>query len=135
MTVTSWIPSMYPLSLQEADHQILVMCCGPDFPKEFISVDTVVQSINYLRTIWFPLWNAICGLDITNSYCKDCKPFLLLLICQNLCKMGSCLLTIRREDLTIFLLGQLLTKTKEYFVLNNRKLISIAMCKEPQLFS
>ena len=61
--------------------------------------------------------------------------FLLLLICQNLCKMGSCLLTIRREDLTIFLLGQLLTKTKEYFVLNNRKLISIAMCKEPQLFS
>ena len=63
------------------------------------------------------------------------KPFLLLLICQNLRKMGSYLLTIRREDLTIFLLGQLLTKMKDHFVLNNWKLISNAMCKEPQLFS
>ena len=50
-------------------------------------------------------------------------------------KMGSYLLTIRREDLTIFLLGQLLTKMKDHFVLNNWKLISNAMCKEPQLFS
>lgn len=62
---------------------------------------------------------AFVVLDIMNSYCKDCKPFLLLLICQNLRKMGSYLLTIRREDLTIFLLGQLLTKTKEHFVLND----------------
>ena len=61
--------------------------------------------------------------------------FLLLLICQNLRKMGSYLLTIRREDLTIFLLGQLLTKMKDHFLLNNWKLISNAMCKEPQLFS
>ena len=78
---------------------------------------------------------AFVVLDIMNSYCKDCKPFLLLLICQNLRKMGSYLLTIRREDLTIFLLGQLLTKMKDHFVLNNWKLISNAMCKESQLFS
>jgi len=77
---------------------------------------------------------AFVVLDIMNSYCKDCKPFLLLLICQNLRKMGSYLLTIRREDLTIFLLGQLLTKMKEHFVLNNWKLIGTRCAKSLNSF-